>query len=401
MPNVWRSLVSWVEQHQKLADVLLMLVAMAMVVTTSLASEPQNTERAMDGVGWALAIASTLPIVLRRVRPIASLAVASLATFAFWIADYPSDNAVGLSLIVLAYSSAAHISSDRVARRVGFAFGIAVVAVAGAGLIWDGEDLSVINAIGIFLGTGTAWVLGDNARTHRAYVAEVEQRAERAESQRTAESERAIAQERTVIARELHDVVAHGLSVMVLQAAGARRIIDKDPEQASVALGAVEEAGRTSLNEMRRLLGVLRREEELEFQPQPSLHDLRPLVDQVRSAGLPVEVQVSGDVRSLPVGIELSAYRIVQESLTNAIKHAGAMATAEVCLGYQSDGLVVEVRDDGRGSAAAPWSEYGGQGLIGMRERVESIGGRFVAGPKPGGGYRVCAHLPLNGRISR
>ncbi len=396
--SLWRKFVSWIERYPNFADIVLMLAILALVVVTAADTLAQNSERPFNTMGWILAITGALPVATRRIRPAASLGLASAATFAFWIADFPSDSAVGLSLIVLAYSAAAHITSDQVVRRVGFAFGFALVGVTVAGVLWDGDDLSAANALGIFLSVGAAWVLGDNARTHRSYVAEVEQRSQRAEAQHNAETARAIAHERTVIARELHDIVAHGLSVMVLQAAGARRVLGKDPKQASIALAAVEEAGRTSLTEMRRLLGVLRRGDgnDTEFGPQPNLHDLRQLVEQVKSAGLPVDVHVRGKVRSLPAGIELSTYRIVQESLTNAIKHAG-VAKAQVVLDYEPDLFMVEIADDGRGSAAAPWAEYGGQGLIGMRERIESIGGEFSAGPRSGGGYRVRAQIPLNG----
>jgi signal transduction histidine kinase len=206
-----------------------------------------------------------------------------------------------------------------------------------------------------------------------------------------------VADERARIARELHDVVAHNVSVMVVQAGAARRTIERDPDRAREALTSVEATGRQALDEMRRLLGVLRTEDEAtELRaPQPSVSHLDELVAHVREAGLPVDLVVEGEPRPLMSGVDMSAFRIVQEALTNSLKHAGP-AHARVRLRYGEHDLCLEVVDDGRGLAAdAPASNGGGHGLVGMRERVALFGGELQAGPRTGGGYVVSARIPL------
>jgi signal transduction histidine kinase len=205
------------------------------------------------------------------------------------------------------------------------------------------------------------------------------------------EAEAAIAEERARIARELHDIVAHAISVIVLQARGARRVIHAEPDEASMALDAIERTGSQALGEMRRLLGLLREgDEELAMAPQPTLGRLDELVAQVRAAGLPVELSIEGKPMELPPGVDLSAYRIVQEALTNALKHAGP-ATARVAVRYVDTGLEVEISDDGAGSGNG---SGGGHGLAGIRERVTIFGGDVEAGAQPEGGYAVRAWLP-------
>jgi signal transduction histidine kinase len=206
-----------------------------------------------------------------------------------------------------------------------------------------------------------------------------------------AEAEAAIAEERTRIARELHDVVAHAISVIVLQARGGRRLLATDPAEARQALDAIERTASQALAEMRRLLGLLREsDEQLALAPQPTLARLDDLVGQVREAGLPVEVAIEGTPLELPPGIDLSAYRIVQEALTNALKHAGP-ASARVTVRYGEGELELEVSDDGAGSGNGGG---GGQGLAGIRERVAVFGGDVEAGSRPEGGYAVRARLP-------
>jgi signal transduction histidine kinase len=200
----------------------------------------------------------------------------------------------------------------------------------------------------------------------------------------------AVEQEQARIARELHDIVAHNVSVIVAQAAAARRVFDAEPEHARQVLAAIETTARQALVEMRRLLGVLHPDPGAQLAPQPRLDRLPGLVAQISRAGLPVELVVQGRRRPLPAGVELSAYRIVQEALTNALKHAGA-ARATVVLGYRAAGLELRVSDDGRG---APAGVVTGQGLVGMRQRAALLGGKLVAGPGPAGGFQVTATLP-------
>ncbi|MFE3945984.1 sensor histidine kinase [Streptomyces sp. NPDC059118] len=247
-----------------------------------------------------------------------------------------------------------------------------------------------------------AWVLGDSMRTRRAYFSQLEERAARLEREREAQSKVAVAAERARIARELHDVVAHNVSVMVVQADGAAYVMDAAPDQAKQALETISSTGRQALAEMRRLLGVLRTgdaQESGEYVPQPDVGQIEDLIEQVRQTGLAVDFKIEGTPRSLPSGVELTAYRIVQEALTNTRKHGGPDAGASVRLVYFDDGLGLLVEDDGRGAAHELYEDGGadgaGHGMIGMRERVGMVGGTLDAGPRPGGGFRISALLPL------
>ncbi|MEU8701795.1 sensor histidine kinase [Streptomyces sp. NPDC048680] len=247
-----------------------------------------------------------------------------------------------------------------------------------------------------------AWVLGDSMRTRRAYFDQLEERNARLEREREAQSKVAVAAERARIARELHDVVAHNVSVMVVQADGAAYVMDAAPDQARQALETISSTGRQALAEMRRLLGVLRTgdvRESGEYVPQPDVEQIEDLVDQVRQSGLAVDFKIEGTPRPLPSGVELTAYRIVQEALTNTRKHGGPNAGASVRLVYFDDGLGLLVEDDGRGAAHELYEDGGadgaGHGMIGMRERVGMVGGTLDAGPRPGGGFRISALLPL------
>ncbi|MEU4180135.1 sensor histidine kinase [Streptomyces sp. NPDC026589] len=247
-----------------------------------------------------------------------------------------------------------------------------------------------------------AWVLGDSLRTRRAYFDQLEERAARLEREREAQSKVAVAAERARIARELHDVVAHNVSVMVVQADGAAYVMDAAPDQAKQALETISSTGRQALAEMRRLLGVLRTgdaPESGEYVPQPDVEQIEDLVAQVRQTGLVVDFKVEGTPRPLPSGVELTAYRVVQEALTNTRKHGGPDAGASVRLVYFDDGLGLLIEDDGRGAAHELYEDGGadgaGHGMIGMRERIGMVGGTLDAGPRPGGGFRISALLPL------
>jgi signal transduction histidine kinase len=238
-----------------------------------------------------------------------------------------------------------------------------------------------------------AWLLGDRSRMSRAYLAQANRRARDLERERDQQGELAAAAERARISRELHDAVAHGLSVIVIQAQAAAGAMDKRPATARAALAAIVATGRDSLSEMRRLLG-LTRPDGPELAPLPHLTDLPSLVERVRAAGLPVRLTVTGQVAELPTGIGLSAYRITQEALTNALKHAGpgASVLVDVCCGPET--VELTVADTGRGAGGAP-DERRGNGLRGMRERVAMLGGTLTAADGPDGGFRVRACLPL------
>ncbi|MFJ7269003.1 sensor histidine kinase [Streptomyces sp. NPDC099050] len=264
---------------------------------------------------------------------------------------------------------------------------------------------SVLFVVFMMIPFALAWVTGDSLRTRRAYYAQLVERNQRLEQERAAQAKVAVAAERARIARELHDVVAHNVSVMVVQADGAAYVMDAAPEQAKEALQTISGTGRLALAEMRRLLGVLRTgepQESEDYVPQPDVEQIEVLVEQVRAAGLTVDFEVEGAPRKLPSGVELTAYRIVQEALTNTRKHGGPTAKASVRLVYFDDGLGLLVEDDGRGAAHELYTDGGadgaGHGLIGMRERIGMVGGTLDAGPRPGGGFRISALLPLKKR---
>jgi len=254
-----------------------------------------------------------------------------------------------------------------------------LVAVAIRGEPKGGVSLTVITLVVMVL---VRRVVGDRER-----------RAQIAERERDVIAREAVVEERARIARELHDVIAHHVSMIVLQAGAERRVLDDGNASTREVLETVERTGRSALTEMRRLLGMLRADASEPLAPQPGLTDVPMLVMQLREAGLPVELQVDGEPRELPVGIDLSAYRIVQEALTNALKHAGK-ASASVNIRYGSESLELEIADDGTGTATTPVAS-GGHGLVGMRERVALYGGRLDAGKRPNGGFAVRVLLPI------
>ena len=242
---------------------------------------------------------------------------------------------------------------------------------------------------GFFIG---AWIVGFTLRVRSDQAKEARERADRAEWEREFRAKAAVAEERTRIARELHDIVGHSVSVMTVQAAGVRRLLREDQEREREALLAIEETGRAALTEMRRLVGVLRRaDDEPSLVPQPSLEHVAKLVEQTGDAGLPTELRIEGEATALPQGIDLTAYRLVQEGLTNALKHANA-THAEVVVRYDDGTVELVVRDDGTGDGAGGGS---GHGLVGIRERVSVYGGELFAGPRAEGGFELRARLPV------
>ncbi|KUJ67617.1 histidine kinase [Streptomyces albus subsp. albus] len=340
-------------------------------------------------------------VTLRRRAPEKMLLLVIACGVAQLIADV-GINPADFAMLVIIYTCAA--TGARWASRLGLVGGLLATAIAA--IRWPAHNASSWDhTITVVFGTvpfALAWVLGDSMRTRRAYYAQLEERATRLEKEREERAKMAVTAERARIARELHDVVAHNVSVMVVQADGAAYVLDAAPDQARQALETISGTGRQALAEMRRLLGVLRTGEpagSTDYVPQPDVEQIDDLVEQVRGAGLPVDFKVEGSPRPLPSGVELTAYRIVQEALTNTRKHGGPDVGASVRLTYFDDGLGLLVEDDGRGSGRELYEDGGadgqGHGLIGMRERVGMVGGTLDAGPRPGGGFRISALLPL------
>ncbi|WP_407560221.1 sensor histidine kinase [Streptomyces sp. 184] len=358
-------------------------------------TDVEKTIALLIGIGYALVVA------LRRRYPERMLLFAGALGVAQVVLDSSPGPANFAMLVVIFTVAAGDVPWASRLALVG-----AAIAPAVNQLRWQISSETVVEqVVGLAFLTVPfllAWVLGDSLRTRRAYYAQLEERAARLERERETQSRIAVAAERARIARELHDVVAHNVSVMVVQADGAAYVLDSAPQQAKEALTTISGTGRQALAEMRRLLGVLRTGDHGaggEYVPQPGVEQLAELVEQVRGAGLAVSFEVAGSPRELPSSIELAAYRIVQEALTNTRKHGGPEAGAAVRLTYADGELEVLVEDDGRGSLPELYEEGGadgqGHGLIGMRERVGMTGGELDAGPRPGGGFRVRAVLPL------
>ncbi len=351
------------------------LVALMVVQVIALDVSTANKLAAVAG-----ALALLVPLA-RRVRTPLTLMVVltAVGVMGQWLPKRVLDvEAFGLIVLLVIYNGAAHTSGRRA-----WATGALTTALATVVAFTDPDGVSFSGVIFFGLLFGAPWLAGYVVQRRR--VSEANMRHERDAA------EAAIVEERGRIARELHDVVAHAISVIVLQARGGRRLLDSEPDETRGALDTIEHTGQQALVEMRRLVGLLRESvEEFALAPQPTLSQLDRLVDQVRAAGLPVELSVEGDPVELPPGVELSAYRIVQEALTNALKHAGP-AQARVSLRYNPDGLDIEVADDGSGTGNG---DGGGHGLVGIRERVSVYGGEIDAGPQADGGYAVRARLP-------
>jgi signal transduction histidine kinase len=337
------------------------------------------------------ALASIAPLAARRRAPLTVVAV----VFGAVVVQYavgngqPATFASFLAAMVAVYSLARHAS----VRRLGI--GVLLVAAAvGAAALLEAPDqpVDVFGLVYPLVYFGVAAAVGVLLAQRAARLAAVEDRATALEGQLAREAELAAAQERARIARELHDVVAHGLSLMVVQAEAAEEVLAASPQAAVAPLRRIQDTGRQSLGEMRRLLGVLRTTEGDGVRPQPSLAGLDELAADARSSGLDVDLEMAGNGAELPLGVQLAAFRIAQEALTNVRRHSGAQHVV-VRLTVRADELFLEVRDDGRG----PVGQRVGHGLVGMRERAALYGGTLELGPVAGGGFRVAAILPVGG----
>ena len=341
---------------------------------------------------WALVIGITvipLPLLARRRRPFGAVA----ALFLYCAAVSFGEGrlvvyAFATFLAVLAASFLFGLLADRRQSFIGLG-----VAIGAASIVNHNNPLAhTSDYLFVAITMSVAWLAGFGLGGKLRQVEEAEQRATRLEREREERARLAVAEERARIARELHDVVGHSVSVMTVQASAVRRLLKPEQEREREALLIVEQTGREAMAEMRRMVGVLRRPEEAPaLAPQPSLEHLEKLVDQAREAGLPVTLKVEGEAVKLPAGVDLTAYRLVQEGLTNALKHARARK-AEVLVRYEGGNVELTVTDDGTGDGGG---DSGGHGLVGMRERITVYGGELEAGPRPEGGFRLKARLPL------
>ncbi|HEX6933745.1 MAG TPA: histidine kinase [Streptosporangiaceae bacterium] len=420
------ALYAWLRRHPRLVDGVLAFALSFGGLAQAL------SQRRYELIPITLAL--TVPVVFRRTHPVGAFTTVIMAgalQVALGLRPSPAD----LSIVVLVYTLAAYTTRRLSVTGLGIClFGSAAeLGRMYTRAIWVHVPNWVITGTILFAGPSLiAWVLGDSMRYRRAYYANLEERAARLERDRDAQARIAASAERARIARELHDVVAHNVSVMVVQADGAAYALGSDPARAREALAAISATGRQALAEMRALLGVLRKSDDAPARPPvpavtgappraaatvpdrpavpavadlaatsepasltpvPGIEQLDDLFDQTRAAGLTVSCTIEGEPRPLASGAALAAYRIVQESLTNTRKHAGPFARASVLLRYLPDAVELVISDNGIGSAAA--CDGAGHGLTGMRERAAMYGGSVQAGPVPGGGFRVAARLPV------
>ena len=352
------------------------------------------------GTDWPARIAYDTPamlaVALRRRHTRLAVAFVVVHTLLPFVAGLPVTT-TGIAVVVLTYTVAAYLPLREAIAAAVLMWLPPLTLIVVLNRTFDGLIRLPAGYFVLFnsLTALVCFLIGRTVATRRAYVTALQDRARTADATQRALTDQAVAEERRRIARELHDVVAHHVSVMGVLATGSRRMLNRDPAAADEALATIEETGRTALREMRRLLTVLRTEAEPagELAPQPGLPGIEGLVEQMREAGLPAGLTVEGVPGTLDSGITLTVYRIVQEALTNALKHAGA-ATVEVRLVFAPNELVVEVCDTGRGPPLGAGAV--GHGLLGMRERVMLYGGTLRTGPRPGGGYRVYANIPLD-----
>lgn len=388
-----------------------------------------SSVRPPDALSLTLMVLCAAALVFRRRRPMAVLAVTAALSLVELVTADPRAP-VAMSAVVALYTVAA--STDRPTTwRVGLP---TMTVLTGAAMLDGPVPWYAQENLGLFAWTGMAAAAGDAVRSRRAFVHAIRERAERAERTREEEARRRVAEERLRIARDLHDVVAHHIALVNVQAGVAAHVMDKRPDQAKEALGHVREASRAALSELRATVGLLRQsgDPEAPTEPAPGLARLDELADTFRNAGLPVEVARTDQGTALPAAVDLAAYRVIQEALTNVRKHAGHMATAEVSVLRVGPNVEITVLDDGMGEGPGPGTEthnenetgdthkrhdghnsrlghnrpdgynghdghdgHGGHGLLGMRERVTALRGALTAGPRYGGGFRVHAILPV------
>ncbi len=398
-------LVSWFRRHRFAADMFLAvaLTVMAVVVVFAFQNSDLPLEEFEDfepvdhPIEWLLVASSPLALAARRLRPIATVAFVTVAQAVTWGVGYPDFT---VATIIALYSVVVHGR-----RPWGLRVAIAAAVLLSSFTIFGysiGDAPAYVVPLVPLLASGPI-VLGQQALNRQLELDRLQRETLEVARRRESERRSAIASERTRIARELHDVVAHGLSVMVVQAAAGRQVIDRDPEGAKRSLELVEQSGRASLAEMRRVLGLLREDDEVDpdrtgaaderWQPSPGLDQIAGLVEDLEDLGHRVtHVHETGSAE-LPAVVATSAYRIVQEATTNIIKHAGPSLNVSITIGHGDAGLDIRVTDDGRGAAA---STTEGHGLTGMNERVEVLGGTLRSGPRVGGGFEVVASIPTS-----
>ncbi|MFF8937243.1 sensor histidine kinase [Streptomyces paradoxus] len=392
-------------RHQAKAHPLALDAVLALAVLVCMVAGSFVEPRHRDSVSWVLRTPDPLSLVLmtlgaaalvfRRRAPMTVLALTGTLSVIESVTGDPR-TPVAMSAVIALYTVAS--TTDRPTTwRVGL---LTMTVLTGAAMAAGPLPWYAQENLGIFAWTGIGATAGDAVRSRRAFVQAIRERAEKAERTREEEARRRVAEERLRIARDLHDVVAHHIALVNVQAGVAAHVMDKRPDQAKEALAHVREASRSALNELRATVGLLRQsgDPEAPTEPAPGLDRLDELTGTFRSAGLHIEVARADQGTSLPAAVDLAAYRIIQEALTNVQKHAGPQAKAEVSVVRVGPNIEITVLDDGSGEHET--QDGGGHGLLGMRERVTALRGTLTTGPRYGGGFRVHAILPVKNRTS-
>ncbi len=369
------------------ADTVLALIAFALTISFwSPGAADESAAGTLPFGAFVLFLAGNAALVRRRKKPEAVHWIVLAASAVSMVSGY-LDGPI-FALVISLYSIGRY-SDDNRKSYVGVCAAIALLAISEF-LIGDSSSQDGLALLMAFV----VWYVGRRVRGRGEYLRLLQERAAQLEREQLAEAEKAVAEERTRIARELHDIVAHQVSLMTVQAGAAKTVVGKDPSTAARAMTSVEEAGRQALGELRHLVGVLRPDvESNELGPQPGCSDIPRLVEDLKRAGLEVSLELEGLDAELPARVDLSVYRIVQEALTNVLKHAGPKARAEVSIRSDDRGITIRVQDDGRGATTLPGS---GHGVAGMRERAQLLGGSLETQSLPGGGFSVTARLPVS-----
>jgi signal transduction histidine kinase len=387
--------IQWLKNHPRSADALLVALAVANVVTIAFTNKatadlPQTR---VFRVVVVLSVLSAIGLFWRRRVPAIVLGVAGALVAGVLLANVHETGAL-VTATIAAYSVGAHVASKKRRLQVAFVASFVLIDLAIVSLFFDNRFTRLAGVLSVAITCGAGFLLGDNLRSRRDRLAYLRERNDYLERTASLEAANAAAAERTRIARELHDIVAHSVSVIAVQAGGARRLVHTRPDTAVEALSTIETTARDTLTELRQLLGVLRSEDsgDVAHEPQPGLDDVERLAATETETALKVDFSIVGERRDVPATVNLAGYRIVQEALTNVRKHAGP-AMADVQVRYHADRVEIDVTDNGRGAAAiAPHAP--GFGLMGMRERAALCGGNVSTGPRPGGGWAVRATLP-------
>ncbi|MDR7302123.1 sensor histidine kinase [Haloactinomyces albus] len=395
-----RRLSLWMRAHPVAGDSAVAMLLLVPEVLIFLVDSAGTTTPVRYVLASALLVG---PLALRRTMPIPAACTVLLGLLVQQLDQATMvTRPASLALEITLYTLVAYVG-----RKVAALYTAAVFVLSAVGTVQQAtgffEAGLAVALLFLLLQQGVqlafCWVLGEFVGARRAYQAEVEHRLRSLEFEQDQQARIAVAEERNRIARELHDVLAHSVSVMVTQADGAAYALRSKPELAEQAVHTIGTTGREALTELRSLLQVLRNPQEetgRERSPQPSISAIESLVERVRALGLPIELELDGDLKNLPAGLGLGVYRIVQESLTNVLKHAGWKASASVRIGHDGQCVEIDVSDTGAKGILPPLAS-GGNGMVGMRERATAYGGSFEAGPRDGGGWRVHAALPLTG----